>query len=248
MRMAEYLTDRGNWLFRWRSFTPLLLVPLLWLEKGAFHYPMGSHDWDLAYEFTCFTVALAGLLVRVKTIGHVPKGTSGRNSKSQKASVLNTTGMYSAVRNPLYLGNCLVLLGITLMTQSWELVLINSLLFALAYLPIILREEEFLMEQFGRAYQEYAASVPCLIPKLNLWRAPDLPFNLRTVLRREHDTWISTVAAFVFLEYLREYVISQELAIDWPWTLLGASGVVIWLILKMLKKHTTLLVEQLPHC
>jgi len=202
MRMMECLTHRGNWLFRWRSYTPLLLVPLLWLEKDAFHYPLGSHDWDLAYEFACFTVALGGLLARVKTIGHIPKGTSGRNSKSQKASVLNTTGMYSVVRNPLYLGNYLVLLGVTLMTQSGELVLINSLLFALAYLPIILREEQFLTEQFGRAYQEHATSVPCLVPKLGLWRPPDLPFSLRMVLRREPDTWLSTVAAFVFLEHL----------------------------------------------
>ncbi|MGC9453013.1 MAG: methyltransferase family protein, partial [Oceanipulchritudo sp.] len=51
-------------------------------------------------------------------------GTSGRNTKQQVAYSLNTTGFYSVVRNPLYLGNFFMYLGIALFTHHWWLVLV----------------------------------------------------------------------------------------------------------------------------
>ncbi len=87
--------------------TALLIIPLFWLEKDCFYVPFDSHDWDLAYEFMCFTVSLKGIMVRIMAIGYIPKGASGRNTR-QKADDLNTTGMYSVARNPLYSGNYLI--------------------------------------------------------------------------------------------------------------------------------------------
>jgi protein-S-isoprenylcysteine O-methyltransferase Ste14 len=243
MLLREYLADLGKIFFRWRSYTPLLLIPLFWLERKCFYYPEGLHSCDLAYEFACFAVAVAGLGVRIKTIGHVAKGTSGRNTVRQEAVRLNTTGMYSVVRNPLYLGNYLILLGTTLMAQSWELVVINSFFFGLAYLPIIMCEEEFLLDRFGPEYRAYAASTPCFIPRLRLWRPPDMPFNMQMVLYREHDTWMSTVTAFVFLEHLRDYVIMGHLTFDYLWDTLGVLVLLSWCVLKTLKS-TGFLVER----
>ncbi|MGB8874133.1 MAG: hypothetical protein WCC75_12145, partial [Desulfobaccales bacterium] len=45
--------------------------------------------------------------------GLPPRGTSGRNTQGQVAETLNTTGIYSLVRNPLYLGNFLIWLGLS---------------------------------------------------------------------------------------------------------------------------------------
>lgn len=241
MQLREYLTDKGNLFFRWRSYTPLCLIPLLFLERHSFHYPLGMHGYDVLYEALCMAVSLIGVGIRIKTIGHVPEGTSGRNTKLQEAAALNVTGMYSVVRNPLYLGNYFIFLGVTLMTQSWEIVVINSFMFGLAYLTIILREEEFLSEKFGRSYQTYASTVPCLIPRPSLWRPPDLRFSMRMVLRREHDTWISTVVVFAFLEHLREYAITEKLYVHWPWMVWAAVSLIIWVTLKMIKKYTGLL-------
>ncbi len=244
MKLAQYMADRGNGLFRRRSFTPLLLLPLLWLERDSFHFPFDSHDWDLAWEFFSLSISLMGVATRIKTIGHIAVGTSGRNMHRQEAERLNTTGMYSIVRNPLYLGNYLILMGVILMTQSYELVIINSFIFALAYIPIVLREEEFLQTEFGGHYEAYSKAVPCFIPNFSLWSPPDLPFNLRMVLRREHDTWMSTITVFVILEHLRKYLITGVIGIDKAWAVVGISILFVWLVLKVLKKRSGLLRER----
>jgi len=60
-------------------------------------FPYGSHRLDQVWEILCLAISLLGLGVRIVTVGYVPKGTSGRNTRGQKANVLNTTGMYSLV-------------------------------------------------------------------------------------------------------------------------------------------------------
>ena len=59
-----------------------------------------------------------GLGIRVFTVGFTPKNTSGRNTAEQIADVLNTSGIYSMVRHPLYVGNFFMWLGIGLLTQN----------------------------------------------------------------------------------------------------------------------------------
>ena len=57
-------------------------------------------------------------------MGFAPRGTSGRNTLGQVAEVLNTSGMYSVVRNPLYLGNFVIWLGLALFIKVWWCILI----------------------------------------------------------------------------------------------------------------------------
>lgn len=248
MRLQETLIDSGNSLFRWRSYTPLLLVPVLFLERGAIRIG-GWAAWreDLPFEMACLAVVVLGLAIRAVTIGFVAKGTSGRNTKRQVATHLNETGAYSVVRNPLYLGNYFVLLGITLLTQSWALAVINSFLFLAAYVPIIMAEEAFLTGQFGERYLEYANRVPCLIPNLRLWRPPALPFSLRMVLRREHDTWMTAATGVVLIALYRDWVQTNRPSFDRHWIAAGALSLAVWLLFKAVKLWTGLLQErQLP--
>ncbi len=93
----------GMVLFRWRSYLPLLLFAILVPALRDFRYPLDNAVADCLWELLCLSLAFAGLAVRCHTSGTVPAGTSGRNTKRQKASVLNMTGWYSVVRNPLYL-------------------------------------------------------------------------------------------------------------------------------------------------
>jgi protein-S-isoprenylcysteine O-methyltransferase Ste14 len=245
MRLHDTLVSSGNRLFRWRSYTPLLLIPLLFLERGAIRNG-GWVAWqgDLAYEIVCLSVVFLGLAIRALTIGFVAKGTSGRNTKRQVATHLNETGAYSVVRNPLYVGNYFVVLGITLMTQSWALAVINSFLFAAAYIPIILAEEDFLTRQFGDRYLAYANRVPCLIPNLRLWRPPALPFSLRMVLRREHDTWMTAAAGIVVMALYRDWTQTSQLRFDQGWIVAGLLSLAVWLVFKAVKLWTGLLHER----
>jgi len=119
MTLHEDLVKAGNWLFRWRSYLPILFVPILISGLLKFGYPKNSHTYHSIWEIICMSVSFFGFFVRCHTIAHVPKRTSGRNTKSQKADSLNNTGMYSLMRNPLYFGNFFMFLGVTLFVRLW---------------------------------------------------------------------------------------------------------------------------------
>ena len=113
MTLSEEYNKTGNWLFRKRSFLPLILyvfatITLLFEHKEILDFS------NIFWALSCFFISLIGLGIRILTIGYVPKATSGRNTDKQVADVLNTTGIYSIVRHPLYLGNFFMWLGIIL--------------------------------------------------------------------------------------------------------------------------------------
>ncbi|UKI18106.1 MAG: isoprenylcysteine carboxylmethyltransferase family protein [Bacteroidales bacterium] len=130
------------------------------------------------YEILCFVVSLLGLAVRAFTVGYTPANTSGRNVAEQVADQLNTTGLYSVVRNPLYVGNFLMWLGIAMLTMNLWFIISFILLFWVYYERIIFAEEQFLTNKFGSVYTDWADKTPCFIPRLKGYVAPKLPFRL----------------------------------------------------------------------
>src|SRR5262249_60819948 len=98
----------------------------------------GPGDRDVAGRVACLGVSLLGLAGRVATVGFAPVGTSGRGRHEPRASRLNTTGMYSIVRNPLYVANFLVVIGIALATRTWWFPALTGLCFALVHERIVL--------------------------------------------------------------------------------------------------------------
>jgi len=242
--LSKYLRNLGNIFFRWRSYIPLILIPLLLLEADHFHLASGNDLANTIYELLCLLISLSGEFVRIITIGFVPPGTSGRNTKSQRATALNTTGIYSITRNPLYLGNYLIIFGITLLSQSWELVVINSLLFIMFYTPIILVEEEFLLDKFGDEYRDYVFRVPCFFPGFSLWVPAESGWSWRMVLRREYGSTSAVILSFVLIKHLRLFVIAGEARADLPWLVFGGAGMLMWLIIRFLSKYTSFLNER----
>ena len=198
--LRDDLEAHGSWLFRRRSYLPLPLLALLAPALADFRYPAGSYPLHLLWTALCLGVATLGLAVRVKAVGHAPEGTSGRDTRGQVAEVLNTTGMYSVVRHPLYLGNALMWLGVALFPRSVWLVAVAMLLFWLLYERIMLAEEEFLRRRFGAAYEEWASRTPAFLPDPRAWTRPALPFSPRTVLRREYSGLLGVVGALSLAE------------------------------------------------
>lgn len=234
----------GAWLFRWRSYLPLLLIVVIIPAFQGFTYPFGSHKVELMWEMFCFVISFFGLIIRSYTIGYAPKGTSGRNTKSQIADSLNTTGIYSITRNPLYLGNFFMMLGVTMLMREWWCSIIYALTFWLYYERIIMAEETFLMQKFGKKYEDYLSRTPSFIPNFKRWQPPSLTFSWRNVLRREYSGFFGIIASFAFLEFVGDFILKGTFVFDPVWMILFFFGLFVFLTLRLLKKKTKLLEEE----
>jgi protein-S-isoprenylcysteine O-methyltransferase Ste14 len=78
--------------------------------------------------------------------------------------VVVTSGIYRWSRNPLYVGGCLVMLGVAFLCALDWLPLIFPLSLAVLHFGIIRREERYLERKFGDDYLRYASRVPRYIP------------------------------------------------------------------------------------
>lgn len=238
MALREELEESGTWLFRWRSYLPLVMFGLILVALREYEYPGHSVNLDHAWEIICLLISALGLGIRVFAVGHAPQGTSGRNTKEQVAETLNTTGLYSVVRNPLYLGNFFMGLGVVVFAHLWWLTLIYILAFWLYYERIIFAEEAYLRQKFGETYLSWARATPAFVPKVRLYRSPDLPFSLKNVLRREYNGFFAVVLTLFVLEVLGDLVSQGDLQVDALWTWILATSVTLWIVLRTIKRHT----------
>ncbi len=248
MRLIEEFEREGRFLFRWRSYLPLVILPfaLLALEDGSRIKTLWGETADHAWAYACMSLSFIGLAIRWITVGFVSPGTSGRNTQAQRAHVLNTTGAYSVVRNPLYLGNFVVILGLALSTKAWWFVLLASFAYWLYIERIIATEEQFLSKKFGAAYDEWARRVPAFIPTFSLWCPPAQPFCLRTVLRREYSGVLAVAASYLALELVLDLAIRRESFMHWQredrvWIWMFALSLILFAILRALKRRTAIL-------
>lgn len=240
MGMREEFEAAGSWLFRRRGYLPLLLFPLL-LIAAASPPPVTTHGLGAAWDGFCVVVALSGLALRVATVGFVPKDTSQRNSGRPQAESLNTTGLYSVVRHPLYLGNYLMWLGVALFPRAWWAPVIVSLVFWLYYERIMFAEEEYLRRRFDGEYADWASSTPAFLPRVRGWRPPAERFSLLTVLRREHSGLLALIGSLTALEAVREHASTGRLTLDPVWGVALGTTLALCLTVRAIKHRTRLL-------
>jgi protein-S-isoprenylcysteine O-methyltransferase Ste14 len=238
MGMREEFEAAGNWLFRRRGYLPLLLFPMLLFAAARATLP---EHFGRSWEGLCTGLALAGLALRAATVGFAPRDTSQRNTSRPKAETLNTTGLYSVVRHPLYVGNYLMWLGVALFPGAWWPPVIVSLVFWLYYERIMFAEEEFLRRRFGRDYTAWAADTPAFLPRLGRWRSPHARFSPLTVLRREHSSLLALIASLTTLEVVSRHAATGRLALDPIWGTALAMTLTFCLAIRTLKHRTRLL-------
>ena len=240
MALAEEFRNQGEWLFRWRSFLPIVFVPLVGValaQKDTNVLDKSGETWD----YFCLGVSFLGLFVRVMTIGYVPGQTSGRNTREQVAGQLNTTGIYSIVRHPLYLGNFLIGLGISLVQFVWWLPVIYSFAFWLYYERIMFAEEAFLLEKFGDKYRNWSAVTPAFLPAFGQWRQSSLPFSLLHVLRREYNGLMLIILCHAGQECIELLIITHRIVWEVFWATLLFGGLATFFSLRLLTRKTKFL-------
>ncbi|MBI4397597.1 MAG: hypothetical protein HY586_00550 [Candidatus Omnitrophica bacterium] len=243
MAMKEEFEERGNWLFRHRGVFPFLIIPLLVIALKDSEYlerTFGNH-LQTVWEVFCISLSILGGLVRCLTLGWIAEGTSGRNTKGQMAETLNTEGMYSIVRHPLYLGNFLIVLGMVLFVQVWWFVIIFVLLFSVFYERIMLAEEAFLRQKFGQQFLDWSSKTPAFFPKFSAWKTPEKHFSFRMVFKREYSTLLGVIIGFIALKFSGNLLAENELKFKLSWIILLAIGTLIYFVLRFIRKKTRLL-------
>lgn len=230
---------QGDWLFRHRSWLPIPL--LLALLATAWLSPPSARGSGLPWELFCLAVGGLGLAWRVWIAGHVSSHTSGRNTHGQVARSLNTSGPYSLVRHPLYVGNLLMWLGVALMLRSPTALLATVAFFWFCYERIMVAEERFLKTRFDEMYDAWARLTPAFLPSLRHWRPSSLPFSWRTAARREYSGFFGLVAAMAAIKVADILATGGAIADEPFWVLLVTASALVYVALRTLNRRTRLL-------
>lgn len=139
----------------WSRIARRIRVPL-GFAFAAFYVWIARPSWLSLAAGTL--VAIPGVLLRALASGHVKKNEE-----------LATSGPYAYTRNPLYLGSLTMAVGFAIAARSLWVLLVMLVMFVAIYLPVIRSEESFLRQAFSH-FDEYARSVPRLLPRLTAYR------------------------------------------------------------------------------
>ena len=219
--IVDELPATGDLLFRWRSYLPLVLLPLFVLSLRDDRPPA-----PFSFELFCFAIALSGLCLRALVIGAAPHGTSARGTTRPTADQLNTLGAYSIVRHPLYLANTLIWLGCALLSGTWYLPVIVALVSFIYHERIAAREEAFLLERFGDRFRAWAAGVPALVPSFSSYRPSGVRFQPWKVFMQESHGLAAIGTAFLVLDTLEDSARLHRLTVDERWVWVFAATLV----------------------
>jgi protein-S-isoprenylcysteine O-methyltransferase Ste14 len=162
----------------------LLLVHHPWREEAYLDFALDS----LGYVLVVF-----GVLVRLWATLYV----GGR-----KETTLQTTGPYSVVRHPLYLGSLTIGLGVSALSENPLVLALFVAYFLVQYSTTIRHEEEVLKQAFGDEYAEYARRVPCFVPRISTFDATPPDRIVVWALRKELVRSVCFLAAIPILDLI----------------------------------------------
>ncbi|MBX7110169.1 MAG: isoprenylcysteine carboxylmethyltransferase family protein [Chitinophagales bacterium] len=192
----------GNLIFHNRNFLFPVFYVMLFIPS-----PPLFHNYVTA-SITGLLIAMAGEGLRGLTIGLVYIIRAGRQRRIY-AEGLFTSGLYAHCRNPLYIGNIMILLGLGVVANSLLFLLIFVPLFTFLYQSIVLAEEDFLMGKFGEAYTAYCKSANRWFPKMQglLTTITEMDFKWKRVFIEEYNStyiWLTGAVLLIMKNYFQQ--------------------------------------------
>lgn len=196
----------GNFFFKYRNFLFIILYLLLFIPSPPiFGEKTFGRNYYLYPIILGLLVTVTGQIIRGMTIGLAYIVRGGRDRKVY-ADQLVTEGIFTHVRNPLYVGNILMLLGVGILANSLIYVAVIMPVFLFIYQAIVLAEENFLRGKFGASFDEYTQKVHRWIPNLSgigkTFSA--MSFKWKRWLIKEYNTqfvWLSGIALILLFKY-----------------------------------------------
>ncbi len=245
MALIHSFEKSGNYLFRNRSHIPVVLfilaIPVIFITDIS----KLTELTRLVFLVIGVSLSVMGFIIRAITIGSTPAGTSGRNTKEgHVAEQLNTSGIYSIIRHPLYLGNYLMWIGIVVFTYNIFFVIIISLAYGLYYERIMIAEERFLEKKFGQSYLDWSLQAPAFFPTFSKYRKSNMVLSVKSILRREYSGVLATIFGFWFIDNLRYYFDTNTFDYNRISGIVLIVTIVVVIILRSLKHCTKVLNEK----
>jgi protein-S-isoprenylcysteine O-methyltransferase Ste14 len=185
----------GERFFRVRSYTPIPLFLIMFFCR-RWEWENDTVIWPIGL---CLMVM--GESLRLWALRYMGKFS---RTRKRKGRVLITVGPYAFIRNPLYSGNLLILLGFAIASELVWFIPIVMILFYLQYYCIVQWEEQILRDHFSQDAESYFHSVPRWLPKWQImWNHLKVPSTSRyswaNVLNREKSTLQFLVVMSIFL-------------------------------------------------
>jgi protein-S-isoprenylcysteine O-methyltransferase Ste14 len=242
--MKRFMVRIGNFFFRWRDKVfPLIVLTLfvLAVPPNTIFQSEKLEEWK---DYIAIFIAFCGLAFRALVIGYAYIKRGGVNKKVY-AENLVTEGMFGVCRNPLYVGNMLIYVGVFLMHGNPMVMVLGITLYAFIYQCIIYAEEAYLLNKFGEGYLAYCADVPRWIPKFSRLREAirNMKFNARRVLIKDYSTAANTIVTLTLVEMYEYLALPHPLShIGYLYFLIGVIvlSVASALTIRVLKKRKLL--------
>ena len=185
--------DIRKFFFQYRSFTPIPVALMIIYFAGA----------NSTHRVAGIFLLLLGEGIRIWAVSHAGGATRTRDVG---APSLCTSGPYAQTRNPLYVGNMLMYVGIVLiagMPNELFAAIVTAVFFIVQYSLIISLEEETLDKLFREEYSVYKQNVPPIFPRLKPWRGGKIrkPATILQTLKTEKRTLqnVFLIILFIFI-------------------------------------------------
>lgn len=228
----------GNFFFKYRNHLFVFLYALLLIPSPQLftEASCGPTFWQYAFGIGLF-ITTAGIVIRGLTIGLTFVERGGKDLKIH-ADALILKGLFVHCRNPLYVGNNLMLLGLGIFSNSLLYVVVVVPVFLFIYQAIVLAEEDFLKGKFGQEYLDYCSRVNRWLPNLKgIGKTlSEMKFNWTRWLFTEYNTqifWLTGVALTTIFKFPE--LVNPDNRISYSLYLL-AFMVVYYLFLRWLRK------------
>lgn len=242
-RNPAWLVALGSFYFKSRdALFPAVLIGLLVLTTPAI--PNGNAGLSRLLDLFGVLVAVAGQALRVAVVGYRYIVRGGKN-RQVYAEGLVSTGFFSLSRNPLYVGNLLILAGLFVIWNSPIMYAIGVPFFVLGYRAIVAAEESYLAAQYGDVYAAYCRQTPRWWPRLGNMRAATtgMTFNWRRVILKEYGSaayWMAGAAVLLLLKSRLYAAAGGGQPTAWPYWAAFGGVAILWAYARFLKKSKRL--------
>ncbi|HMI01996.1 MAG TPA: isoprenylcysteine carboxylmethyltransferase family protein [Pedobacter sp.] len=196
----------GNFFFKYRNFLFIFLYLALFIPSpNIFNEAVFGSSYYLYPLILGLVITVSGQLIRGITIALAYIVRGGKNKKVY-AEDLVVEGVFAHCRNPLYVGNILMLLGVGILINSLLFILIFIPAFLFIYQAIVIAEENFLRNKFGQQFDVYCSRVSRWFINLRGIGSTisGMNFNGKRWLLKEYNTqtvWMAGIIVILFLKY-----------------------------------------------